>query len=374
MKLYRRKNKQGIETGPYQFKFMLNGELVRKSTGTTNEREADRIANAMRTDALRNGVGILKKKDVPTVKEFQKKFTEHVAAEVAPTTLEFYTDCYNRLLADGSPLANVELDAVNFEKLAAFQRFGQKHWPSNTTINHSLRTLRRALRLAVRLDIIPKAPQFSKKSGTMLKEQGRDFVLSHEAEHTYLEVAPDFLKAAAMLDVETGCRISELIGLKWSDVNWHARTLHIRGTKTKNSDREVNLTSRALNVMEEQKQVSKCDYILTSPRWADRQASKNGLEHAHEAAREKAGLPDGFVFHSFRHTFCTRFADATGDAVRLMKLAGHANLATSQKYIHASAISTENAMQAFEKHAEEHRKSALGTKLGTVRRKVQNIR
>jgi integrase len=366
VKLYRRKGSDA-----WWYKFMVNGVLYRKSTGTSNEREADRIANAVRTDVLRNGAGILTKKDVPTVKEFQKRFTEIVATEVTSATLDSYTDAYNNLVADGSPLANTQLDAVDIDKLAAFKQYAKQKLKlgSNVTINHSLRMLRRALYLAVEQKVISQVPTIK-----MLEEKGRDFWLKPEDEPKYLEACPPFLRAAAILDLETGCRISELTGLKWSDVNWHARTLHIRGTKNDNSDRKVNLTTRALEVLEEQKAVSKCDYILTSPRWPDRQASRHGLEHAHEVARKKAGLSDDFKFHSLRHTFCTRLAAAGIDATRILKLAGHANLTTSQRYIKKDGIDTEAAMQAFEKHAEKARKSALGTKLGTVPRKVVKIR
>ena len=44
----------------------------------------------------------------------------------------------------------------------------------------------------------------------------------------------------------------------------------------------------------------------------------------------------GFRFHHLRHTFCTWLALATVPAAAIQKLAGHRNLATTQRYMEAA--------------------------------------
>src|SRR5882762_2109725 len=354
--------------GRYWYKFSHLGHTYRKSTGTGNERDAQQIENVAKSAVYRGEVGIVARKAVPTVREFQKRFVQEVSSHVSAATLGMYEDSYNRLLLFPA-IADAELTDINFEKIEAFTRYSLKT-QERATVNHNLRVLRRALRLAAKLGIIPAAPQI----GMLANENKRDFVLSPEAEEKYLEDCPPFLRTFAVLDLETGCRLAELTGLRWPDVDWQARTVYVAGTKTPNSRRTLPLTARALEVLQEQKKVSQCAHILSSPRWPNKPASRNGLQHAHEAVRKAAGLPLGFVLHSLRHTFCTRLAESGCDVYTLMKLAGHANLATSQRYIHNAGFSTSGAMLGFEKFTAQRRKQSGGTDVGTLPRKVRFIR
>ena len=354
--------------GRWWYKFSHLGHTYRKSTGTGNERDAQQIENVAKSAVYRGEVGIFEKKSVPTVREFQKRFLQEVASHISAGTLGMYEDSYNRLLLFPA-VADAELTGINFEKIEAFTRYCLKT-QERATVNHNLRVLRRALRLAAKLGIIPAAPQI----GMLANENKRDFVLSPTAEQKYLEVCPSFLRAFAVLDLETGCRLAELTGLRWADIDWQAGTVYVAGTKTPNSRRTLPLTTRAVDTLKELKRVSQCDHVLSSPRWPEQPASRNGLQHAHEDAREAAGLPSGFVLHSLRHTWCTRLAESGCDVYTLMKLAGHANLATSQRYIHSAGFSTSAAVQGFEIFMEQRRKQTAGTQSGTVAEKVRIIR
>lgn len=47
-------------------------------------------------------------------------------------------------------------------------------------------------------------------------------------------------------------------------------------------------------------------------------------------------LKEGVRFHDLRHTFCTRFAEANGDAFALMRIAGHRSIETTMGYVNAT--------------------------------------
>ena len=363
MSLYKQKG-----SDRWWFKFQHKGVMYRETTGTTVERDAQQIENVRKAAVYKGEVGIFAKKTAPTVREFQKRFLQEVSSHVSAETLGMYEDSYNRLLLFPA-IADAELTDINFEKIEAFTRYCLKT-QERATVNHNLRVLRRALRLAAKLGIIPAAPQI----GMLANENKRDFVLSPTVEEKYLEDCPPFLRTFAVLDLETGCRLAELTRLRWPDVDWQARTVYVAGTKTPNSRRTLPLTARALEVLRELKRVSQCDHVLSSPRWPSKPASRNGLQHAHEDVRKAVGLPSGFVLHSLRHTFCTRLAESGCDVYTLMKLAGHANLATSQRYIHNAGFSTAKAVQGFEDFMEKRRMQTPGIVKDIVSRKVRNIR
>jgi integrase len=60
------------------------------------------------------------------------------------------------------------------------------------------------------------------------------------------------------------------------------------------------------------------------------------------------GVWSTFVVYDLRHTFATRFAEATaGDVVALAAILGHANLCTVMRYVHLSREHRRTQMQRF---------------------------
>jgi integrase len=70
------------------------------------------------------------------------------------------------------------------------------------------------------------------------------------------------------------------------------------------------------------------------------------VENAHLAVLASTGL--AFVVYDLRHTFATRFYEATRDVEALRKVLGHSNLRTIQKYVHVSQDHVDGAMKIYE--------------------------
>lgn len=67
-----------------------------------------------------------------------------------------------------------------------------------------------------------------------------------------------------------------------------------------------------------------------------------------------------FVIYSFRHTFLTRLGESGCDAWTLARIAGHSNIAISQRYVHPSGDAVLLAMSRLGGHNTGHtEKTAL---------------
>ncbi|MFI6258495.1 tyrosine-type recombinase/integrase [Micromonospora zamorensis] len=77
---------------------------------------------------------------------------------------------------------------------------------------------------------------------------------------------------------------------------------------------------------------------------------RGGLQYLVESCFRRAGIgdrvPRGARLHALRHTFATRLAEDGASAAEIMRLLGHASLASSQTYIEVTAGQQRDAVRA----------------------------
>ncbi|MGN9778944.1 tyrosine-type recombinase/integrase [Micromonospora sp. H33] len=90
-----------------------------------------------------------------------------------------------------------------------------------------------------------------------------------------------------------------------------------------------------------------------SPLLVDRRGeplARGGLQYLVDSCYRRAGIgdrvPRGARLHALRHTFATRLAEDGASAAEIMRLLGHASLASSQAYIEVTAGQQRAAVRA----------------------------
>lgn len=310
----------------------------------------------------------------PTLREFAQRFIDEIEVRCAskPNTVGFYAMKLTRLL-EFEPMASARLDAIDESLIAAFVQWrsaqpsraghnrkaesegatAERPRPvalvkpiSPASVNRELATLRRLLRIAQEWKIIARVPRIRLLRG----ERNREFILNHAKERLYLGMAEQPLRDAAMLMLDTGLRVGEVLSLEWPDVHLEpvggARLgfIHVREGKSKNAVRNVSLTPRVQAMLESRQASRKSLWVFTDepgtgslPVWT--------LEAQHKRMKESLRLPKDAVIHSFRHTFGTRLGEAGADAFTIMKAMGHSTVVVSQKYVHPTPEAMERAFE-----------------------------
>lgn len=163
----------------------------------------------------------------------------------------------------------------------------------------------------------------------------------------------DLLTPAAILAMETGMRYSEQFSLTWESVDLKGRTIAIEGERAKSyQTREIPL--------------SEAGYKTLRDWWLQEGQPKSGLvfhingkpvgslKKGYHAALEQAGIErvnkrgQRINWHSLRHTFGSLLGAAGVDPVTLKELMGHANLTTTQRYLHSDDDRKRAAVEALE--------------------------
>jgi integrase len=352
--------KDGKSQGVWWFGFWWNGQHIQRSTklkvGPKKNRQAAKDTEAAYRTALAKGeAGIYERKPAPIFAEFAKQFKKSVETQCAakPSTVEFYFSKLDRLL-EFTPLAQACLDQIDEAMIASYvqHRRAVLHNDkpiSPASVNRELATLRKALRLAHEWRIINRVPRIRMLPG----ERIREFVLSRDQERIYLEFAPSPLKDAAVLMLDTGLRVGEVLALEWRDVTLSTVPaaphgfLSIRRGKTANARRFIPLTSRACSMFEARKAESKGQWVFPDGSGIA-PLSRFTLRDQHVKIRQMMKLPGDAVIHALRHTCLTRLGEAGADAFSIMRLAGHSTVTVSQKYVHPSAEALGLAIQRLE--------------------------
>jgi integrase len=214
--------------------------------------------------------------------------------------------------------------------------------------NQYLKRLRRVLNVAVEQGWLNVNP-FNRGKGLINHsfEVERTRVLSYKEEERLLDQCTGkrkHLKGVIIFAIETGCRKSELLKLRWSSVNLNGRFIRIESQNSKTlRSRMVPISTRLMQVLNE--------LWRNSPRRPGALVFSNGdFKHAFINACEKAKLDD-VVFHDLRHTAITRMLEKGINSPIVMKVSGHTQQKTFLRYVNQSESSVFELAQLLDRAA-----------------------
>ena len=156
------------------------------------------------------------------------------------------------------------------------------------------------------------------------------------------------------IELATGLRRGELLGLKWEDVDLEQGVIHIRRQvaringeiveaplKTKNSYRTVSIGEDAVGILKEQKANSNSQYVFPSPTGGP--ISPDSVLHMLHRVLKRAGLPK-VRFHDLRHTFATLALQNGVDVKTVSGMLGHYSAGfTLDTYAHVTTAAQRQA-------------------------------
>ena len=147
----------------------------------------------------------------------------------------------------------------------------------------------------------------------------------------------------------TGLRGSELGRLKWGHIDIERRRLYIYEQKSGNEDR-VPLVSRAADLFQRLYDGEAGDeYALRSPSSPKRERNptrfREHLGRKFATYRDAAGIRPNLTLHSLRHGFATRLAEAGASAFTIKTACRHADIQTSQIYVHMAQDEVASEME-----------------------------
>ena len=147
----------------------------------------------------------------------------------------------------------------------------------------------------------------------------------------------------------TGCRISEMVAVKWGEIDFGRGTLIVTGKGSK--ERLVILGRPALAALSRLREEAGALGTELSADGADaflsptrRRVSPRLMQRRMKVYLAEAGLPTDLTPHKLRHSFATHLLDAGADLRSVQEMLGHASLSTTQIYTHVSVERLKDAV------------------------------
>jgi integrase len=172
------------------------------------------------------------------------------------------------------------------------------------------------------------------------KRQRAPIVLDIEQMKSILEHIQEPGKTAVLLDILTGLRVSELLALRWSDVDFENLVIHVTRSislqhvgdcKTEASQKPVPLDPELAEVLLMWRRRSpypmEDDWVFASPAKGGKQPywSSSLFRVYLKPALKAAGIIGKVGWHTFRHSYATILKSHGEDVKTVQELLRHAN-------------------------------------------------
>lgn len=168
-----------------------------------------------------------------------------------------------------------------------------------------------------------------------------------QIELQYIRDACETLREKALIEFlySTGCRVSEVVGVKLCDLNWENNTVHVFGKGRKHRNVFINAKCEVALKKYIASRNDQCEYIFASERTYAGQPKSLTTAAVNKIIKQIVARIDGFhkpvYAHLFRHTTATTAIQNGMPIEDICQLLGHESVATTMIY----AKTTESKVQ-----------------------------
>ena len=313
--------------GKYYCRFQLNGERHHKlCAGATTLKEAEKMENAFKYKLMQQQNGVIPRelKHI-TINKLFKIYTEYsevnkksYKSDISRTKLikQFFGE--NTLIKDIQP-----------EKIEKFKDFLLEQNRSKMTVNRYLEQLKTAFRMAIDNDYLLKNPCKNIKKFPVKNYSVR--YLKEDEEKRLFKALPDYLKGIVIVALNTGLRKSNILELKWEQVNFDFKFIEILENKG-NKHIMLPLNDTLYNFFIKTPEVERIGYIFINPETG---SPYKDIKKAWQTALKQAGI-ENFRFHDLRHTVGTRLAKENVPVNVIKEILAHSDVKTTMRYVHCT--------------------------------------
>jgi integrase len=318
-----------------------SGGQVRESTGSHKITDALAILEKKRTEVREGKQPILKKGRKVRFDDFSKDYLkereEKKSYAFAQQMIGQINKFFGKYHLDQITLPLVKQYRQQRRNDEAVNR-GKKVSPA--TINREISVLRNALNVAVENERLRFNPLVRQGKALFTKETEKQRIFTNEEISALIAEATLPLRWFIILASNTGMRESEIMGLRWNEIDMAGKVITLTASRTKgNKARAVFMNETVATLLAERKLHRKetgGEYVFPNP---STEKPYRWISHSWAQLLEKCKIkpygnpPQRPRFHDLRHTWATRAAEAGVPQVDIKDTLGHRYSQTTDRYM-----------------------------------------
>lgn len=244
-----------------------------------------------------------------------------------------------------------ELHEITSLHVSQFMVKRQQDGVKNSSINRELTVLKKMLALSIEWGY--KIERNPVKKGNYFSEDAyrRERVLTSEEETRLFLAAAPHLRSILVCALATGMRYSEILRLSWENVDMAKLQITVKPETSKSGKKRIIPINKPLfNELLRLRRINegRNDYVFL---YEDSKTGKlrpvTTVRRAFTMACKRAKIKN-LHFHDLRHTVGTRLISRGVDPITVKNILGHANLKTTEIYLHSSLLQMSAAVEKLD--------------------------
>lgn len=266
------------------------------------------------------------------LQEMQNSFFDYAKITFAEGTFKFYKSHLNYIICYFNNNEIYDSEQINLSVINNFILYEKNKKVSNATINKRILVFKLMFKY---FKIENEILTFKK-----LKEEKNTFsaLTNEELNRLNNYLNSDLIsiqnKLIIMLLIDTGVRLSEIVGIKVKNINFLNNTIYLDITKGKKC-RIVPFTDSTAFLLKK--------YIKTINSERLFKLTTSGIGSLFCRIQKKLGF-NKFHPHMLRHTLCSKLHNNGVSILIIQRIMGHSNVSTTQRYAH---FDLDNILHAY---------------------------
>ena len=315
--------------------YYLKGHRKRKKIGPSKKLALQVLKDVQTKIAKSEYLGIYEEKKI-RFNIYAEQYLNYSKVNKAPSTYErhdknniahlksFFNDMY---IFEITPQLIEKYKAIRLEKVAP------------ATVNRELANLKHMFTKAIEWEYVKTNPV--KKVKSLKEPPGRLRYLKPPEFEALFNSCVDYIRPILVTALNTGMRKSEILRLKWADVDLKNRKITVIETKN-NESRIVPINETLYQELLSLLEKTTGEYVFTDGNGHPIKDIKKGFL----AAVRRAGLED-FRFHDLRHTFGSYMVMQGADIRTVQQIMGHKDIRMTLRYAHLSSRHVQEAVESL---------------------------
>lgn len=333
----------------------LSGKIIRKSSGSTNQREARAMLDECRHAVLKGKEPIVKKIKNHTFFELTENY---MGWSQKQKSFKTKISKINQLVKYFGDRNLRSFDTMLVEQFQTERLRGNQP----ATVNRLLATLKHMFTKAEDWEMVEEDILKKVRRVKLSKENNkRQRFLSPEEAQSLIEACAPHLRPVVITALNTGMRKEEILSLQW-EKNVFLQHGFIQLLETKNGEhREVPINQTLRSELQRITRRLDSPWVFCDPKTGNRYGN---MKKSFYSACRKAGITD-FRFHDLRHTFASQLVMAGIDITTVKELMGHKTLTMTLRYAHLAPAHKVAAVEMLDLFLPEKSTSRLVHVAGT---------